>query len=269
MILINDNCLTYMKNMEDGVIDMTVTSPPYEDLRDYSGIEWNADVWQNILRELFRVTKPGGVCAWIVADKTKNFSESGESFRQALFAKEIGFCLYDTMIYQKDSPPCNDNRYNQDFEYIFIFSKGKPTRWNPIMERTKNYGNYCGSNSQRLSNGKTRKMANVFVKKEKTKSNIWKYQVGFQKTTKDIYAYEHPAMFPENLARDLIITWTNEGDLVFDPMMGSGTTGKMAMLLNRDFIGIEISKQYFQLVKKRIERNKSLFFAGKIKYVIN
>lgn len=265
MLLIHDDCLKYMNSLEGEIIDMTVTSPPYGNLREYKGVIWNSNIWKKIIKELFRITKSGGVVAWITGDQTTNYTESGESFRQALFAKEIGFCLYDTMIYHKTSAPCNDFRYSQDFEYIFIFSKGKPKTWNPIKVPCIHKNKWNTSTSDRLSNGVTITRKGRKTLSYKKKSNVWQYDVGFQKTTKDLYAYEHPAMFPESLVKDLIISWTNPRDLIFDPMMGSGTVGKIAMLLERDFIGVEIAKEYFRIAQKRINKNIPLFFTKEIK----
>ena len=239
--------------LEDNSIDLTVTSPPYDDLRKYNN---NFD-FENIAKELYRVTKDGGVVVWVVADKTKNGSETGTSFKQALFFKDIGFNLHDTMIYMSDKPPLTHNRYEQKFEYMFVFSKGKPKTFNPIMEECK----YAGSDKKARTFRHTGdELQETHIKnkvnKEKIKGNVWYFSTGYNKSTKDIIAFKHPAIFPEQLANDHIISWSNENDIVFDPFMGSGTTAKMAELNNRKWIGCELSEEYCWIIKERLENTE-------------
>jgi len=246
--------LDTMKRMPDAFIDLTVTSPPYDNLRVYNGFSFD---FEAVARELYRVTKHGGVVVWVVGDATINGSESGTSFKQALYFKEIGFNLHDTMIYATDKMPLNHNRYEQNFEYMFVLSKGKPNTFNPMLEKCQYYGNSLdrpetekGSRSQN-SAFRTRRNT-MTVKETKIKYNIWHYNSGGSHTTKDSVAFEHPAIFPERLAYDHIISWSNEGDLVYDPFMGSGTTAKAAIASNRNYIGSEISEEYCQIIKKRL-----------------
>ena len=244
------DCLEGLKQLDDESIDLTVTSPPYDDLRKYNN---NFDS-KNIAKELYRVTKDGGVVVWVVADKTKNGSETGTSFKQALFFKDIGFNLHDTMIYMSDKPPLTHNRYEQKFEYMFVFSKGKPKTFNPIMEECK----YAGSDKKARTFRHTGdELQETHIKnkvnKEKIKGNVWYFSTGYNKSTKDIIAFKHPAIFPEQLANDHIISWSNEGDTVLDIFSGSGTTAKMAKLNNRNYIGFEISKEYCDIAEKRIQ----------------
>lgn len=245
----NMDCLDGLKILEDNSIDLTVTSPPYDDLRNYNGFSFN---FEEIAKELYRVTKNGGVVVWVVGDKTKNGSESGTSFKQALFFKEIGFNLHDTMIYQKKTPPLTHNRYEQEFEYMFVFSKGKPSRWNPIMIPKK----YMDKRTNKaFGRNKTNEhdMGFSSSKEMRIKGNVWEFLVGGGKSTKDKIAFKHPAIFPEQLANDHIISWSNEGDVILDPFMGSGTTAKMAILNNRNYIGFEISKEYCEIAEERIK----------------
>jgi DNA modification methylase len=234
------------KNIPNNFVDLTITSPPYDDLRKYNGYKFD---YKAMLKELYRVTKEGGIVVWIVGDRTQNGSESGTSFKQALYAKEIGFNLHDTMIYAKNNPiPLTHNRYEQQFEYMFIFSKGKPKTFNPIKKANIHAGkNKTGTH--RL-NGDSLKQMN---KQEKVKdfsieNNIWFYSVNKGSTTKDVIAHKHPAIFPEQLAQDHILSWSNEGDIVLDPMCGSGTTCKMAFLNNRKFLGVDMSHEYIEEV---------------------
>ena len=249
------DCREVMRDLiEKGVkVDLTVTSPPYDNLRTYNGTcDWSFDIFKDVAQCLYDIIADGGVVVWVVGDATINGSESGTSFRQALYFKEIGFNLHDTMIYAKVNPiPQNHNRYEQSFEYMFIFSKGKPNIFNPIREDTKNAGKvFNWGNRKTLMDKKQcrRDRGAEFIKvaKKKIKNNIFVYSLGGVSTG-------CPAVFPERLANDHIISWCNEGDLVLDPFMGSGTTGKMAVLNNRRFIGIEKVEEYFNIAKKRID----------------
>ena len=253
--LMQGDCITEMQKMESGIIDLTVTSPPYDNLRTYAGtLDWNFDIFKQVANELYRITKDGGVVVWVVGDATIKGSETGTSFKQALYFKEIGFNLHDTMIYQKSNyMPLTHNRYEQAFEYMFIFSKGKLKTFNPILKENKTFGE-SRKGTHRLSGDSLKKKNSLIaVKKQSQKSNIWIYSVGKGGSTNDLIAFKHSAIFPEQLANDHIISWSNENDLVFDPFMGSGTTGKMAKLNNRKFIGIEKVPEYFQIAKNRVE----------------
>jgi len=253
------DCLKMLKDIPDGSIELTVTSPPYDNLRSYNGNNdlWSEHVWKTVIKNLFRVTKDGGVVVWIVADATIKGSETGTSFKQALWARECGFNLHDTMIYQKDNPPPvgGNNRYYQAFEYMFVWSKKSPIL-NPIKRTRRN--KYNDKRTERIK-GFTRNKDGVFSKKKVSLignvkiNNVWKYIVGGGNSVE--YGTQHPAGFPEKLANDHIISWSNEGDTVLDPFMGSGTTGKMAILNNRNFIGIELDEEYFKIAEKRINEN--------------
>ena len=251
--LLFGDCLERMKEIPSGSVDLTVTSPPYDNLRTYAGtLEWNFDIFKQVANELYRVTKDGGVVVWVVGDATIKGSETGTSFRQALYFKEIGFNLHDTMIYAKNSyMPLTHNRYEQAFEYCFCLSKGKPNSWNPIMIDCLTKGtkrNRGGSKAKENSYAERRRDERTVVNDKKQAPNIFYYDVGKNEKTL------HNAPFPEQLANDHIISWGNEGDTVLDPFMGSGTTGKMAILNNRRFIGIEKVEDYFDIAKNRIEK---------------
>jgi site-specific DNA-methyltransferase (adenine-specific) len=245
------DCLEVMKEIPDGSIDMILTSPPYDNLREYKGYSFD---FEGIARELYRIVKDGGVVVWVVGDQTINGSESGTSFKQALYFKEIGFNLHDTMIYQKDNPPPvgGTRRYFQHFEYMFVFSKGAPV-FNPRCSERRNKWN-----DKRVSRYKAfvRDKAGNFRKKtvslvgEVKRGNIWKYVVGGGNSVP--YGIKHPATFPEKLAEDHILSWSNEGDTILDPMAGSGTTLKMAKKNNRNYIGIEISAEYCKIAEERL-----------------
>lgn len=234
-----------MKSMEDNIIDLTVTSPPYDDLRKYNGYSFDFD---SVAEQLYRVTKKGGVVVWVVGDSTKNGSESGNSFRQALKFMEVGFKLHDTMIYEKNTSSFparrNGNRYTQIFEYMFVFSKGKPKTSNLICDKQNKWAGHTnwGKNTQRDKDNELKETSDIKpVPDFSPRNNIWKYTVGGGFATKDKIAHKHPAIFPEKLAEDHILTWSNEGDLIFDPFCGSGTTAKMSVINGREYLGIDIS----------------------------
>ena len=243
----NESNLETMAKMPDNFIDLTVTSPPYDGLRTYNGYSFP---FEDIAKELYRITKQGGVVVWVVGDATINGSESGTSFRQALYFKEIGFNLHDTMIYAKENPiPLTHNRYEQSFEYMFVLSKGKPKTFNPLKDKCVTNGSYNHiRNTGRVAEAATRNRdEKTYVKADKFRINMWYYTVGNNEDTT-----KHPAPFPEQLAADHIYSWSNEGDLIYDCFTGSGTTLKMAHLQKRNWIGSEISKEYAEISEKRI-----------------
>lgn len=252
--IICGDCLEVMKEMPSKCIDLIITSPPYDDLRIYHGSEFD---FKNIAKELFRILAKGGVLVWIVGDATINNSESGTSFRQVLYFKKLGFYIHDTMIYEKNGPsyPSQD-KYYQIFEFMFVLSKGKPKTFNPIKDRKNRwYGQkFSPKRIRRTREGELKdgpwdiSEGGLFG----VRFNIWKYNTGAGYSTKDEIAYKHPAIFPEKLAEDHILSWSNEGDLVLDPLNGSGTTCKMAQSAKRNFIGIDISSDYCKIAEKRL-----------------
>ena len=239
-----------LKDMADESVDCCITSPPYDNLRDYKGYSFD---FEGIANQLFRVIKQGGVIVWIVGDATVNGSETGTSFRQALYFKEIGFNLHDTMIYEKDTISFPDShRYQSQFEYMFVLSKGKPLTFNPIKIKSQ----YRADNkfvSDRQKSGITVKKRIVSSSSMRVKGNVWRYAVGYNKSTSDKIAFQHPAIFPEQLATDHILSWTNKGDTVLDCFFGSGTTGKCAAKYGRRYIGIDLSEEYCEIAAKRID----------------
>lgn len=248
--LLLGDCLDLLKDLPDGSIDLTVTSPPYDNLRTYNGniVQWSFEKFQQIAKELYRVTVEGGVVVWVVGDATIKGSESGTSFRQALWFMECGFHLHDTMIYEKAQSCFGSNLcYLQSFEYMFVLSKCKPKTTNFIRDR-KNVRSGVesmgvgGISKDGVPAARHRKEMKEYGKRK----NIWTYGVGGGKTG-------HPAVFPLQLATDHILSWSNEGDTILDCFMGSGTTGVACVNTNRNFIGMEIDPQYFEIAKKRIE----------------
>lgn len=251
-----------MKKLQEESIDLTVTSPPYDNLRTYNDSSmWDFNVFKEVAQELYRITKPGGVIVWVVGDAVIKGGETGSSFRQALYFMDLGFKLHDTMIYEKNGASfparADSNRYSQIFEYMFVLSKDKkPKTANLICDKENKWAGWTnwGKGTFRDKEG------NLVERKQKPtpthspRNNIWKYNTGAGYTTKDKFAFEHPAMFPEALAKDHILTWSNEGDLVLDPFMGAGTTAACCIETNRNYVGFEIDEKYYEICKKRIEK---------------
>lgn len=258
--LIHGDCLEVMRDIESNSIDLTVTSPPYDNLRTYKGsLKWGGHIWKPILEELYRITKDGGVVVWVVGDATVKGSETGTSFKQALYAMECGFRLHDTMIWDKTHiVPRPSNRYENSMEYMFVFSKGRPSTFSPIKDkRNIGFGRKITGHKRNkegvpiklhgATNGKT-------VNEFGVRHNVWRIDPARGKK-----GHSHPAPFPEKLANDHIISWSNEGDTILDPFMGSGTVGKMCKELGRSFIGIEKVEEYFEIAKERINKEPNQF----------
>ena len=251
----NMDCLEGMRQMEAESVDLTVTSPPYDNLRTYNGYCFDFEQFKKIAQQIARVLKQGGVCVWIVSDGVVNGSETGTSFRQALYFMECGLSLYDTMIWEKPSPQApTEGRYYDVFEYMFIICKGKkPSRLNFICDHVNVSAGHTSAREtrscaeDRKPTGKTR-----VVKDVSRRFNVWQVSRAGNGTG-------HHAIFPESLAADHIRSWSNEGDIVLDPFMGSGTTAKVARALGRHYIGFEISAEYCDIINKRLEQTKTLF----------
>ena len=248
-VILGDN-IPILKGMDDNYIDLTITSPPYDDLRNYNGYSFD---FEKLTKELYRVTKNGGVIVWIVNDATNNGSESGTSFKQVLHFMELGFNLHDTMIWNKGNFTDTGSlkvRYGNVFEYMFVLSKGKPKTFNPIKDRKNKHAGTLQHGTVSQTDGSKKRVTTHNTKifsEYGQRHNLWNVTPCKQRSIK------HPARFPEQLAKDHIISWSNEGDIILDPFAGSGTTLKMAKELNRNYIGIEISGKYCNIIKERLK----------------
>lgn len=258
-----------LKLINNDYVDLVITSPPYDNLRDYDKtLNWNFSVFKKIANELFRVLKPGGIIVWVVSDATKKGNKTLTSYKQALYFQEIGFNIYDVIIYEKSgSGPPHPNRYFNTFEYMFIISKGKPKTINLLKDKKNIWGGHYtyGEISRREQDGTLTNKGRKKISKYGIRTNIWRYNNGNGYSTSDAFAHEHPAIFPEKLVEDHIKSWSNEGDIVLDPFGGSGTTIKVAELLNRNWIYIENSKEYHDIARKRIISAEKII-GYKVKY---
>ena len=243
----NENCLDTMAKMPGNFIDLTVTSPPYDGLRTYNGYSFT---FEDIAKELFRITKEGGIVIWIVNDSKVNGSKTLTSFKQALYFKEIGFNMHDVMFWEKSTFNApKPNVYHNVIEYIFVLSKGKPKTFNPIFDRKNIHSGRSVNPSIRYSDGRTEKRTTKTINEFGKRFNIWK--ISEVKNNKE---KSHPAPYPIKLVIDLVVSWSNENDLVYDCFNGSGTTSEACIKINRNFIGSEISSEYCNIIEERIKK---------------
>ena len=255
--IIKGDCVDVMNKMSENSIDLVVTSPPYDDLRDYkNNCVWNFEVFQKTAQALYRVIKQGGIVVWVVGDKVQDGNKTLSSFRQALYFQELGFSVYDVIIYEKSgSAPPHHRRYFNTFEYMFVLSKGRPKTVNLLKDKEnkwagcETYTNITRREKDGSLTDKGKKKINDYG----IRTNIWRYNNGKGFSTKDEIAYKHPAIFPEKLALDNILSWSDENDIVLDPFGGSGTTVKMAQKSNRKWIYIDIAKEYCDIAKERMK----------------
>lgn len=245
-----------LSTIKSNSVDLVVTSPPYDELRDYNNDSvWDFNSFKKIARQLYRVVKDGGVVVWVVGDSVVKGNKSLSSFKQALYFQQIGFNMFDVIIYEKaGTAPPHKNRYFNAFEYMFVLSKGNPKTINLLEDKPNKWANHStfGNVTRREQDGTLTPKGRKVVKPFGVRTNIWRYNNGKGFSTKDKIAYEHPAIFPEKLAQDHIISWSNEGDIVLDPFCGSGTVAKVASLLNRKWVGIEISSEYCKIANERL-----------------
>lgn len=253
----NDDCIKFMKKLPDNCIDLTVTSPPYDDLRDYENkLVWDYKTFRKVARELYRITKKGGIVVWVIGDKTDKGNKSLTSFKHALYFQEVGFNIYDVIIYEKaGSGPPHPNRYFNAFEYMFVMSKGKPKTVNLLKDKKNSCAGMStfGNITRREKDGSLTNKGKKLINEYGVRTNIWRYNNGKGFSSKDKIAYEHPATFPEKLVEDHIKSWSNPGDIVFDPFGGSGTTAKVSIELDRQWIYVEKVAKYCDVAKRRLE----------------
>ena len=248
----NEDCIAALDRMPDNFVDLIVTSPPYDNLRTYEAGQYFS--FDHVAIQMLRVLKDGGICVWVVGDSRTEWNKSLTSFKQAVAFQMLGFKVPDVIIYQKDAGVPLTNWYSGQYEFMLILLKGKkPKTINLLKEKSAHAGKRYGGRRRNKSGGWNERPGNP-VPEYIPRSNIWKYNTGFRKSTKDKIAHKHPATFPEKLASDCILSWSNEGDLVYDPFMGSGTTAKMARYHNRNYIGSEISAEYCRVAEERLKQ---------------
>ncbi len=259
--ILNKDSGKILKQFPAECIDLVVTSPPYDDLRDYEGkISWDFSTFKDIACELYRIVKKGGVVVWVVGDKTSKGGKSLTSFKQALFFQELGFTMYDVIIYEKaGSGPPHPNRYFNTFEYMFVLSKGKPKTIHILHDKPNKWAGHStyGEITRREKDGRLTVKGKKLINRFGARTNIWRYANGKGFATKDSIAYQHPAIFPEKLVADHISSWSDPGDLLLDPFGGSGTTAKVAQEMKRKWILIEAVPTYCEIAKERLERGKT------------
>lgn len=249
------DCVEGMRLLPAEVIPLTVTSPPYDAIRTWQ-FPW--EKFQAVAQELYRLTIPGGIVAWVVQDQHHDWSESGTSFKQALYFKELGFKLYTTIAVERTTGlPGYRPRYWPPLEYVFVLSRGRPRSYNLIRDRpTTTRSVPMKLVTLRSRDGTFRRERRpLIVPPLAVRNTVWRYKVGYGHTTTDREAHgHHPALMPEELAKDLILSYSRPDDFVFDPMAGLATTCKMALLNGRSYLGFDRDQQFCRDARKRLAK---------------
>jgi site-specific DNA-methyltransferase (adenine-specific) len=241
----------FLKTLPTESIDMIITSPPYGTMRKYNGYSFD---FESIAFQLFRLIKPGRCIVWVMGDQTIDGCENLMAFKQANYFKQLGLNI-ETMIYEKKSfLPQNINRYNHVFEYMFVMSKGAIKVFNPVMVDRKFFDSRTTKKMHRSSDGVFKKEGHLLTTPQVKLTNVWKIACAGGQSSKDKEAYQHPAIMPEELAENHILSWSNPGEIILDPLCGSGTSLKMAGLHGRKYLGIDSSQEYCDLAKNRLKK---------------
>lgn len=254
------DCIEGMKLLPDNSIDLVVTSPPYDEIRDYKGFKLDL---HNVGIEISRILKDGGICVMVIQDQTKDGRKSGTSFRTIVdWDTNTDLDIWECCIYQRRATPGAwwSKRFRVDHEYIPIFIKGKrPQYFNKehMKEPTKpEYGLIKKGLGNRNTDGTTiYDTSKVYeLPKEKDQGTVIHYKNSSRETPKSSEIGKikllHPATFPDKLASDFIQCFTTEGMIILDPFMGSGTVARMSKELNRNYIGFELSDEYIKIAEK-------------------
>jgi site-specific DNA-methyltransferase (adenine-specific) len=248
------DCVAGMQQLPDCCIPLTVTSPPYDDLRTYGGHTFD---FEAVAGELWRITMNGGIVVWVVGEQVKKGTETGTAARQKLHFMDLGFrCSTMIMVTSRVRFP-QRGRYPSVFDYAFVLTKGRPRHFHAICDKKNKYVGEKFRWKLRERDGRIVKREHChdkYVGVFGSRMNVWFYHVGYMKTTTDKDAYGHPALMPEKMAEDFIISFSRPGDLILDPFSGAGTTSKMAMLNGRRYLGMEICENYASDSRKRLEK---------------
>ena len=250
--LVNGDCAAVLPGLPPA--DLILTSPPYDGMREYGGYNGAFD-FGAIAAACVANLAPGGVLVWVVGDQIIDGGESGTSFRQALGFKALGLTLHQTLFFEAAHyRPIDKSRALRGVQYMFVFAKGSPMVANIPIDRpnvkagmrvTRSYAPGKSLNGSRNPASDRVKRIADFGRR----GPIWRY------ATECGSDMGHPAAFPYALASDHIVCWTNPGDLVIDPMVGSGTTLRAAADLGRRAIGIEINPEYCDLIRRRLAQS--------------
>jgi site-specific DNA-methyltransferase (adenine-specific) len=247
------DCIVGMRKIPDGAIDLVVTSPPYDNLRDYNG--YSVDL-NETGKNIYRILKDGGVAVMVIQDQTKNFGKSLTSFRTIVdWCDNVGFKLFECVIYRKNGTEGAwwKNRFRVDHEYMPIFLKGeKPQYFNKdsLKVKSKHGGKIMTGFANRKTNGETGKSITKAINEMKCRGTVWDYLMAGDK---DPVKRKHPAPFPDKIPFDFINCFCPPNGIVLDPFVGSGSTVVGAKKLNRSFIGFDISEEYCNLTRKRLD----------------
>lgn len=250
------DCVDGMRGLPESCIPLTVTSPPYGNLRKYGGHLFD---FEAVAQELWRVTAPGGVVVWVVADHVKGGTETGDVCRQQLRFQELGFRAHEKLVMSKSYRLPQKTRYFGDcLEFALVLSKGKPRSINLLRDKENSTPGQCRRFSQMAPDGRRSVSTKKYtVGRYGVRGKVWYYPRGGQLTTSDRAAFQQTAPMPVEMARDHIRSWSRPGDLVFDPFLGSGTTAKMALLNDRRYLGYEVHEPYFEIAQRRLVNARS------------
>lgn len=253
--IICGDAVEVLKTLPDESVDLVVTSPPYDELRVYNGFSLDLHA---VGVELYRVMKDGGIVAMVIQDSTKDFGKSLTSFRTIVdWCDNIGFKLFETCIYHKNGTEGAwwKSRFRVDHEYMPIFLKGrKPQYFNkePLKIPSKHGGKVMSGSGNRKTDGTTTAVVRREINPMKCRGTVWDYLMAGDKNP---LKRRHPAVFPDKIPFDFIKCFCPEGGVVLDPFVGSGSTAVMAKVLERKYIGIDISREYCDLAEERLEKD--------------
>lgn len=247
------DCVEGMRALPPASVPLTVTSPPYDQTFEYGGHLWNHEKFLLVAHELWRLTMPGGVVCWVVRDQIVDGGQTGTSFRQARYYMGLGFRLHNTLVIEKQvARGISRVRYGVSPEFVFVLSKGRPRSISLIEDKPNKFGGRLMRFSTRDRDGTRSDTAKALIRPYSVRGNVWRYATGSRVTAKEGFAYDHPALMPERLAHDLIVSWSRPGDLVLDPFGGAGTTAKMALLSHRRYLSMEAHRPYHDLAVRRL-----------------
>jgi len=251
--LICSDCVSGMQSMPDGCVHLTVTSPPWDRMRTFKGNRLSWEMFCIVAAELYRITCAGGVVCWHVGEQVKDFAESLTSRRQLIhFVDEIGFSCHKTLFLDINNGNNGKMKQYPSPQRVYVLSKGRPRTINLIKDiPNKCFGDYKSFTNYRRDDFRERSEP-AEIPEFRIRGPIWKYHTGTDNASEKYVRAGHPAIMPEKLARDLIYTWSGQGNLVFDPFAGSGTTLKMASLQGRHYLGFEIVSEFAALGNRRL-----------------
>lgn len=246
------DAIEHASTLASDSVDLVLFSPPYDGVRDYRG-NWTLDL-PALGSELLRVVKDGGFAVMVIADGTKNQRKSMTTFRTAVAWEDAGWSLFESVIYSRDGRPGAwwATRFRVDHEHILMFYKGKrprPVTHHDGLRVPSKHAGKKWTGTQRLTDG-TLVKTSATVAADKCRGTIWHYATSNSEGNRT--KAKHPATFPDALARDVILALSAPGDVVYDPMMGSGTSVVIAAQEGRRWLGNDFFAEYVEIAQQRL-----------------